>query len=108
MKKTLKSWMLNDFLSNDKNFKLTRIISCGYESYAWSIEFEGYKKTFRIEIPMMKSLTVENIGSAHDGMFAFCVKTSEVSWSTLKKSYKIKDISDFIREYFELDKVEEE
>jgi hypothetical protein len=104
---TLKSWLMDDFLSNDYNFKLTSIVSCGYENYAWSIEFEGYGKTFRIEIPIMKNLTVENIGHAHDGMFAFVVKESEVSCSTLAASYKINDVSDFIREYFELDKVEE-
>ena len=104
---TLKSWIMDDFLSNDKNFKLTSIVSCGYENYAWSIEFKGYGKTFRIEIPIMKNLTTKNIEYSHKGMFTFVVKESEVSWSTLAASYKIKDVSDFIREYFELDKVEE-
>ena len=103
----LRSLMLCDFLNDDDNFKITHIMSCGYDNYAWTIEFEGYDVTFRIDIPIVKNLTPKNIDYASNGMFAFMVKDGNSSWNVLKRSYKIKDISDFIREYFELDKVEE-
>ena len=97
---TLKNFMLDDFLNNDNNFKLTDIIACGYEDYAWAITFEGYNKTFRIDIPIKKKLTTDNIGYANNGMFSFMIKDGNSSWSVLKSSYKIKDISDYIKNYF--------
>ena len=102
----LRSFMLDDFLNDDDNFKITDIMSCGYENYAWSIEFEGYDKTFRIDIPIMNNLTSKNIEYANHGMFAFTIKTGNSSWSVLKRSYKIKDIADYIKEYFQLEKSE--
>lgn len=96
----LKHMMLDDFLNNDENFKLTHIMSCGYDNYAWAIEFEGYGKIFRIDIPIMKNLSAENIGYAKNGMFAFTIKDTQSSWAVLKRSYKIKDIADYIKNYF--------
>lgn len=98
---TLKSFIMEDFLDNDKNFKLVDIISCGFEDYAWAIYFEGYKKSFCIDIPMMKNLTTENIEYARYGKFSFSVKEGECIWSTLKESYKIEDIANSIKNYFE-------
>lgn len=97
----LKEFMMEDFFNNDNNFKLTDIMACGYEDYAWAIIFEGYDKTFRIDIPMMKNLSVTNIEYASHGMFAFIIKDGESSWKVLKRSYKIKDIADYIKNYFE-------
>lgn len=97
---TLKSFILNDFLDNDKKFKLTSITSCGFEDYGWEIDFTGYGKTIKIYIPIMANLDTDNIEDARFGKFVFSVKTSEHSWSVLKKSYKIKDISEFIKECF--------
>lgn len=97
----LRNLMLSDFFNDDDNFKITHIISCGYDNYAWAIEFEGYDKTIRIDIPIMKNLTTKNIGYASNGMFTFMVKDGKSSWNVLKRSYKIKDISDYIKNYFE-------
>ena len=36
----LNKFILEDFLNNDKNFKLKNIISCGLETYGWDIEFQ--------------------------------------------------------------------
>ena len=96
----LRSLMLCDFLNDDESFKITHIMSCGYENYAWAIEFEGCGITFRIDIPIMKNLTTKNIGYASNGMFSFMVKDGESSWTVLKRSYKMKDIADFVKEYF--------
>lgn len=97
---TLKSFMMDDFLGNDKNFKLVDMVACGYEDYAWGIYFEGYKKSFRIDIPIMKNLSVKNIESACYGKFRFVVKESSITWHELKASYKIEDIANAIKDYF--------
>lgn len=103
---TIKSFMMEDFLSNDKSFKLTEIISGGWEGYYWSVHFEGYGKAFYIEIPSMKNINVTNFEYANCGKFAFAVKEDDSWWNVLRTSYKIEDIARFIREYFELDKVD--
>ena len=102
----LKDFVVKDFLNNDKSFKLTEIMSGGWENYYWSIHFEGYGKAFYIQIPIMKNINVSNFEYANCGKFAFAIKESDSWWSVLKTSYKIDDIAQFIREYFELDKVD--
>ncbi len=101
---TLKDFILKDFLNNDKNFKLTEIMSGGWENYYWSVHFEGYGKAFYIQIPIMDNINTKNFEYANCGKFAFVIKESNAWWSTLKTSYKIDDIAQFIREYFGLDK----
>lgn len=103
---TLKSFIISDFLNNDKNFNITGIIRCGLETYAWSIELEGYGKSFRIEIPVKNNLTTENIVCARHGMFSFVIKTSSCSYTVIKSSYKISEIATAIAEYFEQSKSE--
>ena len=100
----LKKFVMKDFLNNDKNFKLTNILSGGYECYYWSIHFKGYGKTFYIQIPIMRNINVKNFEYANYGKFAFVLEESECYLHTLKSSYKIEDIAQFVREYFELDK----
>ena len=83
-------------------------MSGGYEGYYWNVEFEGYGQTFYISIPMMDNINTKNIGSAHDGMFAFIVRESSYCTYVKKKSYKIEDIAEYIKSYFGLDKVNED
>lgn len=104
----IEEFVKEDFLSNCRFFKLTNIICGGYEGYYWNVEFEGFGQTFYISIPMMDYINIKNIGSAHDGMFAFIVRESSCSTMVKKRSYKIEDIAEYIREYFELDKVDED
>jgi hypothetical protein len=98
----MKTLIISDFLNGDKNFKLVNIISCGWEAYAWSFEFDGYKTKIYIEIPDKRKLNVENIDYANQGMFCFYVRTSEFSRELIKKSYKIEDIAEAVKEYFKL------
>lgn len=98
----IKTMIMTDFLNGDKNFKLVNIVPYGYESYAWSFEFEGYETKIYIEIPDKRKLTVENIDYANQGMFSFLVKTSEHSREVIKRSYKIEDIAEAVKEYFKL------
>ena len=102
---TVKDFVVEDFLNGDKSFKLTNIINCGYEGYAYEVVFEGYGQVFYIDIPVMKNITTENIEYAHNGMFVFAVKESEYCWSVKKMCYDIEEMAKFIKEYFELDGV---
>lgn len=101
----IEEFIKKDFLANCHLFKLTNIISGGYEGYYWSVEFEGFGQTFYIFIPNMNQINTKNIKSAHDGMFAFTVRESSCSTSVKKMSYKIEDIAEYIKLYFGLDEV---
>lgn len=98
----IKGLIVSDFLNGDKKFKLTNIMSCGMESYAWDFEFKGYDKTIYIEIPYRKKLTTDNIEYANHGMFSFLVRTGESSRDVIKRSHKMEDIAEVIKEYFGL------
>lgn len=95
----------NDFLANNNLFKLTNIISGGYEGYYWSVEFEGFGQTFYIYIPNMNQINTKNIKAAYNGMFVFTVKESSCCTSVKKMSYKIEEVAEYIKSYFRLDEV---
>lgn len=101
----LENFILEDFFNGDNSFKITNIISGGYESYYYSVELEGYGQTVIISIPMMSNINVQNFEHAYKGMFAFSVKESQYCQSIKKMSYKIEDVAEYIKEYFELGKV---
>lgn len=105
---TIRGFILEDFLNNDKKFKLTGLVACGYETYGWNVEFTGYGKSFYIYIPIMANITSKNFKSAREGKFAFSVETAPHVWSVLKSSYKITEIADFIKKYFEAEREKEE
>lgn len=101
----LENFIREDFFNGDNSFKITHITSGGYESYYYSVELEGYGQTVIISIPMMSNINVQNFECAYKGMFAFSVKESQYCQSIKKMSYKIEDVAEYIKEYFELGKV---
>ena len=101
----LENFIREDFFNGDNSFKITDIISGGYESCYYSVELEGYGQTVIISIPMMSNINVQNFEHAYKGMFAFSVKESQYCQSIKKMSYKIEDVAEYIKEYFELGKV---
>lgn len=103
----LESFIREDFLSNCSEFKITKIISYGFDNYGWGIELEGLGQTIEIRIPVMANITAENIKHIDYGQFAFIVRESSFSSKVIKTSYKIQDIADVIREYFKLEKTVE-
>ena len=105
---TIENFMRDDFLCGSRDFKITKIISGGYEGYYWSVEFEGCGKTFAIVIPVMDNINIKNIEYAYDGMFVFSVKESNACWYLKKKSHKIREIAEYIKSYFGLDGVNED
>ena len=104
----IEEFVRDDFFDNNYNFKITNIVSGGYEAYYWNVIFDGYGQTVCISIPNMNNINVENIKYAHDGMFVFEIKESEYCWRVKKMSYKIEDVAEYIKEYFELDKADED
>ena len=104
----LENFIREDFFNGDNSFKITHITSGGYESYYYSVELEGYGQTVIISIPMMSNINVQNFEHAYKGMFAFSVKESQYCQSIKKKSYKIEDVAEYIKEYFDLHEVNED
>jgi hypothetical protein len=98
---TIQSFIREDFFNGDSKFKVSKIISLGYEGYGWEIELTGYGKRVYIIIPVKSRLTSENIEYAYDGMFAFGVYESEHSSKILIRGYKINEVSDFIKKWRE-------
>ena len=86
-------------MNNDKKFKLKKIISYGYEGYAWRFVFEGYGKTIDITVPYMRNITTENVKYAHYGMFTFSVQEAEHVWKMLKGSYEMSEIAQIVKDY---------
>lgn len=99
----LENLIREDFFNNDCGFKITKIISGGYESYYWYIELDYCGQSVSIVIPVIDNINIRNIESAYNGMFVFSVKGSDDIWRTKKMSYKIKDIAECVKEYFKLD-----
>ena len=103
----LENFIREDFFNGDNSFKITHITSGGYESYYYSVELEGYGQTVIISIPMMSNINVQNFEHAYKGMFAFSVKESQYCQSIKKMSYKIEEVAEYIKEYFDLHEVNE-
>ena len=56
----------------------------------------------------MNRITPGNIEHANYGMFVFGVYDNDSCYRSLKRSYSIKDISEFIKEYFKGESKEKE
>lgn len=104
----LEGFIREDFFNGNNSFKITKIIQGGYEGYYWDVELEGYGQAIYIVIPIMSNINIKNFEYAYDGMFAFGVKESDYCSSLKKKSYSIEDIAKYTKEYFGLDKVNED
>lgn len=101
----LESFIREDFFNGNPNFKIVHITSGGYEGYYWSVQLEGYGQIVSITIPMMSIINVANFEHAYKGMFVFSVRESQYCQSIKKMSYKIEEVAEYIKEYFELNKV---
>lgn len=98
---TLKRFLMEDFLNNDKNFKLVKLISGGYEGYYWRFEFTAYGQTVYIEIPRVNRITVDNVHYANYGMFGFGVYENDCCYRMIKGTYEMKELAATIKEWVE-------
>lgn len=83
-----------------KNF-IEEVISCGYESYAYSIKFIANKIKFVIEIPVVKHINTENCIYARYGKYCLAYYSSTYCQECIKESYELDDIKNAFKEFIE-------
>ena len=71
---------------------ITKIICCGYNSYAYDIHFVVNKTEFIFTIPILEHITVEDLVYADYGMYSISYQSSECSWTRIKASYDLEDL----------------
>ena len=99
----LNEHMQDDFFSENRQFTIKKITSCGYEGYAWNIYYEKYYVEFYIAIPIMEKIDTQNFNSANKGRFEFVVKNPNGCWEVKKASYDMGEVAAFIEKYFALE-----
>lgn len=110
---TIESWLVRDFFCGDKRFKLTSIVSGGWEDYYYSFHFtcqaneEEAIPKYSIQIPIKKRLSIDNIAAAAWGQLEFLIQESEYCHCVKHKCYDIDGMAKYIKDYFNL-KVEDE
>lgn len=83
----------NEFIGVD-NIKITNILMCGMDTYAYKIEFEYNKQKYAVEIPIRKNITSENVDYAMFGKFSILKQTGASSWTVFATSYEERDIKE--------------
>lgn len=97
----LNSWIKNEFFPEvDVEIKVNNIISYGYESYTWQMDFEIDGETYAICVPDKHKIYMENADHAYYGQFAFMHRTSECSISVEYTDYDIEKVAGYIKDYF--------
>lgn len=97
----LNSWIKNEFFPEvDVKIKVNNIISYGYESYTWQMDFEIDGETYAICVPDKCKIYMENADHAYYGQFAFMHRTSECSISVEYMNYSIEEMAKYIKDYF--------
>lgn len=97
----LNSWIKDEFFPEiNVEIKVNNIISYGYESYTWQMDFEIDGETYGICIPDKKKIYADNLDHAYHGQFAFMHRTSECSISVENTDYDIEKMAKFIKDYF--------
>lgn len=88
--------LLQEDFFNDLPIKIKDIIYGGYERYYWNINFDLNCKEYALQIPMVNNITTENVKYASYGQFVL-YEVNGSSWETIVQSYKIEDISQYIK-----------
>lgn len=87
--------------SYKKKNLIEEVISCGYESYAYSIKFIANKIKFVIEIPVVKHINTENYIYARYGKYCLAYYSSNYCQECIKESYNFDDIKKAFKEFIE-------
>lgn len=87
--------------SYKKKNLIEEVISCGYESYAYSIKFIVNKIKFVIEIPVVKHINTENYIYARYGKYCLAYYSSTHCQECIKESYELDDIKKAFKEFIE-------
>lgn len=86
-----------DFFDENFNIKITEIIPCGYETYAWRIVCKHDKTNYYLEIPVKDNITQLNFNYALDGKFGFgiCSPSCYTLWCS---AYTVEGLAKEIQE----------
>ena len=87
--------------SYKKKNLIEEVISCGYESYAYSIKFIANKIKFVIEIPVVEHINTENYMYARYGKYCLSYYSSDYCQECIKASYNFDDIKKAFKEFIE-------
>ena len=96
---SIKEDFFSDFTDRDKALKLTAILSGGYESYYWSLQFTLYGAEYYIQIPAREQLTTKNIEYANEGKFVFLKRESSCCVAVKASAWTAEDLAKKIKEY---------
>ena len=92
----LNEWIAEDFFDEQKVFEITKIISMGYENYAYNLTLNIKGQDYYLEIPMVSNFTTKTFEYSQ-GKFRFGVYESK-SYSVCKvSSWRISDIAEYIK-----------
>ena len=92
-------------LLNNKDFKLQKIVTYGYDGYQYAFEYKYKKQMFEIVIPMFDNTTNENYKEILAGYKVF-IQTSESCWTLIIKDLDPNVVAQKLKEYIEGDKDE--
>lgn len=85
--------------SYKKKNLIEEVLSCGYESYAYSIKFIANKIKFVIEIPVVNHISIDNYIYARYGKYCLAYYSSTYCQECIKESYELDDIKKAFKEF---------
>lgn len=91
------------------NITIYKIMSCGYENYAYSVYFtiDEYDYNFDLTIPIIKNMTTENKQETLGGMLLFGYESSRSCWTMHWHSYNLRDFKKAVEEIITSDEHKE-
>ena len=94
-------------LLDNKDFKLKKIITYGYDGYQYAFEYKYKKQMFEVVIPMFDNTTNENYKEMLSGYRVY-IQTSESCWSSIINDLDPNIVAQKLKEYIEKLEVEDD
>lgn len=92
----LNEWIAEDFFDGQKVFEITKIISMGYENYAYNLTLNIKGQDYYLEIPMVSNFKTKTLEYAL-GKFRFGVCKSDSYCVCKVSSWRISDVAKYIK-----------
>lgn len=92
----MQSLIQNDFFKGDKTAKITSIVRCGYDGYAYQFKIHYGLCDIALQLPNCKEITVDNIEYAYYGKIVVYVEEYKNCLKAIHASYSIKEIADAV------------
>lgn len=95
----VKNEMVDRFFKGNKDAKLTKIISYGYDTRAFTFYFKFKGITFDIRYPVTKNASKDNIDSIRYGQYMLSYEESHSCYRIITSSYEEEEIANAIEEF---------